>query len=232
MLHATLSTSSQSLFTSPPVLFSSTSPTPGLLSTHPLIHCEDPRQDGTSVEYQPLTGYEPKRIELNWTLFNLSNQEIVDQDDIEDIGGNPLSCSRSLIHSAFDSAESIATPPDPDLEDEQFRLMLASSLYTEVSGKLWANAQRAQAYHSRRESLMSSSSRDLEASGQLDAVFSCHKESSQNTFHPKETEVTNRETVSRVVFIPFSELLTRRKFVNLFLMVTRIICLIKQDLNL
>ena len=67
--------------------------------------------------------------------------------------------------------------------------MLASLLYTEVSGKLdagsvpmrEANAQRAQAYHSRRECLMSSSSRDLEAPGKLDAVFSYHFESSQNT---------------------------------------------------
>ena len=68
-----------------PVLFSSTSPTPGLSSTHPLVHCEDPRQDGISAEYQPLTGCEPKRIELNRTLFNLSNQEIDDQDGIEEV---------------------------------------------------------------------------------------------------------------------------------------------------
>ena len=99
-----------------------------------------------------------------------------------------------MIHSADDSAESIATPPDSDLEDEQLRKMLASPLYTEVSvkldaesvPKLEANAQRAQAYHSRRESLMSSSSRDLEVSWQLDAVFSCHSESSQHTFSNRD----------------------------------------------
>ena len=44
-----------------------------------------------------------------------------------------------------------------------------------------ANAQRTQAYHSRRESLRSSSSRDLE-----DAVFSFHSESGQNTFSKRD----------------------------------------------
>ena len=135
-----------------------------------------------------------KRIELNRTLFNLSNPVIDDQDDIEEIGVKPLSYSKSLIHSAHDSAESIATPPDSDLEDEQLRKMLASTLYTEVSvkpdakivQKREANPQRTQAYHSRRESLMSSSSRDLEASGKPDAVFSCHSESSQNTFSKRD----------------------------------------------
>ena len=169
-------------------------PTPGLLSTHPSIHCGDPRQDGTSAEYQLLTGDEPKRVELNRTLFNLSNQEIDDQDDIEETDFKPMSFSQSLIHSAYDSAESIATPPDSDLEDEQLRMVLASPLKTEVSGKpdaecvqkREANAQRVQAYHSRRESLTSSSSRDLEASGQLVAVFSCHSESSQNTFSERD----------------------------------------------
>ena len=97
-----------------------------------------------------------------------------------------------MIHSVYDSAESIATPPDSDLEDEQLR-KLASPLYTEVSEKpdaesvqkRQANAQRAQGYHSRRENLMSSS-RDLEASGKPDAVFSCHSESSQNTFSKRD----------------------------------------------
>ena len=105
----------------------------------------------------------------------------------------PLSYSQSLIHSVDDSAESVATPPDSDFEDKQLRKMLASPLYTEVSGKLdaesaqkrEANAQRTQAYHSRRESLMLSSSRDLEVSGKPDAVFSCQSESSQNTFSKK-----------------------------------------------
>ena len=33
------------------------SPKPDLLSTHPVTHCKDPRQDGTSAEYQPLTAH-------------------------------------------------------------------------------------------------------------------------------------------------------------------------------
>ena len=33
------------------VLLSSSSPNPDLLSTHPLIHCEDPRRDGISTEF-------------------------------------------------------------------------------------------------------------------------------------------------------------------------------------
>ena len=52
------------------------------------------------------------------------------------------------------------------------------------------------------------------------------------TRFPKETEVTNRETVSRVVFILYSELLTQRMLEHLFMMVSRIICFIKQHLNL
>ena len=44
---------------------------------------------------------------------------------------------------------------------------------------------------------------------------------------PKETEVMSRETVSRVVFILFLDLLTRQMLGNHFLMETRIICLIK-----
>ena len=150
---------------------------------------------------------------------------------------------QSLIHSAYDSAESIATPPDSGLEDEEENegqtrayhseresLMINSSRNHEVSGKpdpecvqkREANAQRTQAYHSKQESLMTSSSRNLEVSGKPDAVFSCHSESSQNTF--QKTEVMNRETVSRVVFILFLDLLTRQVLGNLFLMETKIIC--------
>ena len=43
------------------MLMSSSSPNPDLLCTHPFIHCEDPRQDGTSTEFHSSTGYEPKK---------------------------------------------------------------------------------------------------------------------------------------------------------------------------
>ena len=77
---------------------------------------------------------------------------------------------------------------------ERESLMINSSRNPEVSGKpdaecvqnREANAQRTQAYHSRRETLLRSSSRDLEVSGILDAVFSCHSESSQNTFSERD----------------------------------------------
>ena len=61
--------------------------------------------------------------------MNPQNRTTGDQDDIEEIGVKPLSCSQSLVHSAYDSAESIATPPVSDLEDERLRKMLASPLY-------------------------------------------------------------------------------------------------------
>ena len=56
LLHSTLNTSTSVLSPTSPVLHSSTSPTPGLLSHASITHCKDPRQDGTSAEYQPLTG--------------------------------------------------------------------------------------------------------------------------------------------------------------------------------
>ena len=99
------------------------------------------------------------------------------------IGVKQLSYSQSLLHSVYDSAESIATPPDSDLEDEQLRKVLASPLYFREREE---NERQTQAYHSERESLMASSSRDLEAAGKLDAMFSCHNESSQNTFSERD----------------------------------------------
>ena len=103
--HSTLNTSTSSLSPISHVLLSSSSPNPDLLSTHPFIRCEDPRQDGTSAEFFSTTGCEPKRIELNRILANPQNQIIDDQDDTEESGVKPLSYNQSLIHSAYDSAE-------------------------------------------------------------------------------------------------------------------------------
>ena len=52
------------------------------------------------------------------------------------------------------------------------------------------------------------------------------------TRFPTETEVMNRETVSRVVFILFLDLLTWQILGNHFLMGIKIICLIRQGLKL
>ena len=68
-----------------------------------------------------------------------SKQITDDQDDIEEIGVKQLFYSQSLIHAACDSAESIATPPDSDFEDEQLRKMMASPE---------ENEGQARAYHS------------------------------------------------------------------------------------
>ena len=174
--HNTLNTSTSSLSPTSPVLLSSASPNPDLLSTHPFIHCEDPRQEG-STEFHSSKGHEPKRIELNRILVNPQNQIIDDHDDIEEIG------VKSLIHSVYDSAESIATPPDSELEDEQLRKMLASRLHFQERDE---NEGQTQAYHSERESLMINSSPNPEISRKPEAVFSCHSESNQNTFSERD----------------------------------------------
>ena len=81
---------------------------------------------------------------------------------------------------------------------------LMRSVYTSEE----TNAQRTQAYHSRRESLMTSSSGDLEVSGKLDAMFSCHSASSQNTFSERDrsNESGNRFESSAHSFFKFADL--------------------------
>ena len=129
----------------------------------------------------------------------------------------------SYIQSQCDSAESIATPPDSDLEDEQLRKMLASPLYVREREE---NEGQARAYHPERESLMIHSSRNPAVSGEpgaecvqkpeasaqrtqadhsrrekLDVKFISRAESVRETeckvFH---WETKNRETNSKVLF--------------------------------
>ena len=190
-----------------------------LFSTYPIIHCEDPRQDVTSTEFHSSTGYEPKKDRAQQDSGQTQHQIIDDQDDIEETGVKQLSCSESLVHSACDSAESIATPPDSDLEDEQLRKMLSTPLKIREREE---NEGQTQAYHSERESLMIHSSRyqgnlmwsvyrsekqmhnehkqvttqDWKVCSkfvkrsrsfrELDAMFSRHSESSQNTFFERD----------------------------------------------
>ena len=107
------------------MLLSSSSPNLDLLSTYPLIHCEDPRRDGISTEFHSSTGCEPKRIELNRILVHLQNQITDDQDDIEEIGVvlQPIISTFSLRlgRKHCDTARLY-------LEDERLREMLASPL--------------------------------------------------------------------------------------------------------
>ena len=93
------------------------------------------------------------------------------------------------------------TPPDSELEDEQLRKMLASPLYVRERDE---NEGQARPHHSERESLMIHSSRNPETSGKPDAMFSCHSESSQNTFSERHrsNEPGNRfESSGHSVFL-------------------------------
>ena len=63
-----------------------------------------------------------------------------------------------LLSSTHDSIESLATPQEADLDDEQIRALLASPRYLPERD---ASAERSQIYHSEREGLMSSSSQSL-----------------------------------------------------------------------
>ena len=69
-----------------------------------------------------------------------------------------LSYNQSLLSSAQDSMESLTTPQEADLDDEQIRILLALPRYLP---ELEASAERSQFYHSGREGLMSSSSQSL-----------------------------------------------------------------------
>ena len=62
-------------------------------------------------------------------IWSNHKSNIDDQDDVKEIGVKPQSLCQSLTHSDYDSAESIATPPDSDVADEQLGKMLASPLY-------------------------------------------------------------------------------------------------------
>ena len=97
----------------------------------------------------------------------------------------PLSYSQSLVNSAYDSAESIATPPDSDLEDEQLRKLLASSLYLREREE---NEGQARAYHSERESLMIHSSRNPEVSEKPDAEGVYRSEKQMHNEHKLITQ--------------------------------------------
>ena len=79
--HSTLNTSTSSLSTTSPVLLSSSSPSPDLLFTYPLIHCEDPRQDSTSTKFPSSTrrgsgiGNCPMLVEFRGERYNATSLE-------------------------------------------------------------------------------------------------------------------------------------------------------------
>ena len=127
-------------------------------------------------------------------MRNSINEDVVEFGKV----GAETSCLQSQMHSDsyYDSTESFA---DSDLEDGELRKMLASPLQRQnredcktfripiAPGKLaamiqerGASAKRTQADHSRRESLMSSSSQKPRATVNLAALFSSGNEEPGN----------------------------------------------------
>ena len=121
-----------------------------------------------------------------WSIHKI--KKIDDQDDVEEIGVKPLSYSQSLIHSAYDSAESIATPPDSDLEDEQLRKMLASPLFSHGREE---NEGQPRAYHTERKSMISILLTILKYQGNL--VRSVYR--SEKHMHNEHKLITQDEKV-------------------------------------
>ena len=63
--------------------------------------------------------------------------------------------NQSILSSTQDSMESVVTPQEADLDDEQIRILLASPRYF---AERETSAERSQIYHSGGQVLMSSSS--------------------------------------------------------------------------
>ena len=105
------------------------SPFPGSVFQQPEQPWEDqrPQQRGALTKLPPLTGCEPKRIveDQNYRHFTRDGQFT----EFEGLRVRPLSFDPSIIASTCDSAESIATPPESDLDGEPLRALLASPLY-------------------------------------------------------------------------------------------------------
>ena len=99
-----------------------------------------------------------------------------------------LSHNQSFLPLTHDSAESIATPPDSDFDDEQIRALLASPRYLPERE---ASAERSQVSNSEREGLMSSSSQSLNfiGTGEHVALFSHQSGLNQDAFSEREQPV-------------------------------------------
>ena len=149
------------------------------------------------AEIQSFTGYEPNN---DHKLFTKDKHPSEQQNlaEHEDLRVKPLFFHQPSMASTCDSEESIATPPpDSDLDDDQIRALLASSLYLQERE---ANAERLQVYHSVRENLMSSSSQDplsTERPGALCKYSQLHMRYIQSPTHPSthvQRERTERKT--------------------------------------
>ena len=196
MTHGTRSTSSSS--------FSSV---PGLIPPRSLITSVTPYADprkaqegGIYPELHPHTGYEPNRI-----VGDQDNTYFTEDDQITELEDR----------TTKDSVESIATPPEADVDDEQLRTLLASPLYLQERG---TSAERSQVYHSEREILMSSSSQDPKpgGTGKPVAEFSSQSELNQDTFSDRDQFSLKHQQVLGVMNLS-SDSTTRQKLRNLFL---------------
>ena len=109
-----------------------------------MIH-ENPGVTDT-LDPEPLTGYEPNRMVDNQIINEQEDITCSEDNQITEIGGHvkSLSYNQSLLSSTQDSIESIATPQEANLDDEQLRTLLASPLYPQERG---ASAERSQVYH-------------------------------------------------------------------------------------
>ena len=103
-----------------------------------------------TLDPETLTGYEPNSIVDNQIINEQEDITCSEDNQITEIGGQvkSLSYNQSLLSSTQDSIESITTPQEADMDDEQLRTLLASPLYLQERG---ASAERSQVYHSERE---------------------------------------------------------------------------------
>ena len=91
---------------------------------------------------------------------------------------------RPSMTSTYESAESIATPPESDLDDEQIRIMLASPLYLQESEASADRFTRLSLLQRKTQCQVHLTSR--ESAGKLAAMFSHQKKSSQETLSDRE----------------------------------------------
>ena len=116
--------------------------TPSIVSPVSLcLHCADSRDLGgdSFTDPEPHTSYEPKRAVDKPIVTKQEHEHSTEESQIpriEDKGKElihdpySLPCNQSLLSSTQDSIESLATPQEADLDDEQIRALLASPRYS------------------------------------------------------------------------------------------------------
>ena len=162
------------------------------LSEHETCGDLRPHLGGALAEPPPFTGYKPKQLAENQDHTHCTEDKQLTEH--EDLRVNPLSVHQSIIASTYDSAESIATHPESDLDDEQLHALLASPLYLQERE---ASTERSQVYHPERENLMSSSSQDRISTGKPVALFSSKNRLNQETFSDRENFPLRHQHVFR-----------------------------------